>query len=96
MTVDLTAALAPSGPHHLALVFDSPPHEEGQLGRTSLARTFKPRFSYGWDWGVRFVPIGARGRLELAWGEAAVFKPDGVGGSTFVQRVLFSEWATLP
>lgn len=70
VTVDLTAVLAPSGPHHLALVFDSPPDEQGQLGRTSLARTFKPRFSYGWDWGVRFVPIGARGRLELAWGDA--------------------------
>jgi phosphohistidine phosphatase SixA len=33
---------------------------------------------------------------EIAWGEAAIYKPNGAGGSTFIQRVLWSEWATLP
>ena len=63
--LDLSPALASAGPHRLDLVFDQPPEEEAQLGHTSRARAFKPRFCYGWDWGVRLVPIGARGRLEL-------------------------------
>jgi hypothetical protein len=33
---------------------------------------------------------------QLAMGEALVYKPDGRGGSTLVQRVNVSEWATLP
>jgi phosphohistidine phosphatase SixA len=32
----------------------------------------------------------------LAWSEAAIFKPDGVGGSTLVARVLWNGWAALP
>ncbi len=32
----------------------------------------------------------------LVWGEAAIYKPNGAGGSTLIQRVLWSEWATLP
>lgn len=32
----------------------------------------------------------------LAWGEAAVFKPDGAGGAVLVDRVSWDEWATLP
>lgn len=32
----------------------------------------------------------------LAWGETAIFKPDGAGGSTFVARVLATDWPGLP
>ncbi|HYC55031.1 MAG TPA: hypothetical protein VEL28_08845 [Candidatus Binatia bacterium] len=33
---------------------------------------------------------------SLAWAEAAIFKPDGMGGTTFVARVLGNEWVGLP
>lgn len=32
---------------------------------------------------------------ELAWSEAAIFKPDGEGGSTLIDRLLWYEWPTL-
>ena len=32
----------------------------------------------------------------LAWGEAAIYKPDGAGGTSLVARVLWDQWATLP
>ncbi len=32
----------------------------------------------------------------LAPGEAAIYKPDGSGGATFVERVLADDWDTLP
>jgi phosphohistidine phosphatase SixA len=32
---------------------------------------------------------------SLAWAEAAIFKPDGIGGTTLVTRVLWSAWAGL-
>ncbi len=64
-SIDVTAALATPGPHELALVFAAPPEEHGQLGYTSQARAFKPRYDYGWDWCVRVVPIGAAGHLAV-------------------------------
>jgi len=33
---------------------------------------------------------------QLAWGEAAIFKPDGRGGADFVAQVTADAWATLP
>jgi len=33
---------------------------------------------------------------ELVWGEAAVFKPHGIGGSELVTRVLWDAWSALP
>lgn len=33
---------------------------------------------------------------SLAWAEAAVYRPDGVGGSVFVARVPVGDWMTLP
>jgi len=33
---------------------------------------------------------------QLAWGEAAIFKPDGKGGTIFIARVLASQWLTVP
>ncbi len=33
---------------------------------------------------------------NLAWGEAAIYKPDGMGGSTYIDRVLENGWLSLP
>jgi hypothetical protein len=33
---------------------------------------------------------------SLAWGEAAVFRPDGQGGVDFVARVPWNQWLALP
>ncbi len=32
----------------------------------------------------------------LAWAEAAIYKPDGKGGSTYITRVKWNEWNALP
>lgn len=67
------------GAHELALVFDLPPEGQGQLGFSSRAREMKPRYSYGWDWCVRVVPIGAHGSLQLVSRAGAQFDPPSVG-----------------
>jgi hypothetical protein len=33
---------------------------------------------------------------SLAWGEAAVFKPNPGGSATFITRVAWNQWAALP
>jgi phosphohistidine phosphatase SixA len=33
---------------------------------------------------------------SLAWGEAAIYKPDGQGGSIYITRVKWNEWNALP
>lgn len=33
---------------------------------------------------------------NLAWAEAAIFKPNGLGGATFIARVKANEWDALP
>lgn len=33
---------------------------------------------------------------SLAWAEAAIYKPNGMGGSTYITRVKWNEWAALP
>ncbi|MBK8256539.1 MAG: hypothetical protein IPK82_28200 [Polyangiaceae bacterium] len=33
---------------------------------------------------------------QLAWGETAIFKPDGAGSTTLVGRVLWDGWMNLP
>ena len=33
---------------------------------------------------------------SLAWSEAAIYKPDGMGGSTYITRVKWNEWDALP
>ncbi len=33
---------------------------------------------------------------ELAWGEAAIFKPQATGGATFIARLTWDQWAGLP
>jgi hypothetical protein len=41
-----------------------------------------------------FVPV-CPVLSDLAWGEAAIFKPDGVGGTELIARVLSDGWAGL-
>ena len=64
-SLDLGSCLRPAQSHILSVVFDTTPEEQGQAGFTSRSRHFKPRFSYGWDWCPRFVPIGIGGPLEI-------------------------------
>lgn len=33
---------------------------------------------------------------SLAWAEAAIYKPNGMGGSTYITRVKWNEWDALP
>jgi hypothetical protein len=41
-----------------------------------------------------FVNCPILGQLQMS--EAAIFKPDGQGGSTFITRVTWDQWASLP
>ena len=79
--IALGAALETAGRHELAIIFDLPPEGQGQLGYTSRAREQKPRYSFGWDWCVRMVPIGAAGRLVLAARDSATVRCLGVGAT---------------
>lgn len=63
--IDLTDALGDGLEHRLAIVFEEPPREQGQIGFTSKSRFFKPRYNYSWDWCPRLVPIGVWGQLRL-------------------------------
>ena len=74
--IDLTEALGDGGKHHLSIVFDIPPREQGQIGFTSQSRYFKPRYNYGWDWCPRFVPIGVAGGMRLLTGHDARLRVD--------------------
>ncbi|MBA3847310.1 MAG: hypothetical protein H0X45_11805 [Planctomycetes bacterium] len=69
---DLTPWLGDGKAHHLSLVFDAAPAEQGQIGFTSRSTLFKPRFSYGWDWCVRLAPAGVWDALSLVVGRHAV------------------------
>ena len=71
---DLSDALAEKKPHRIALVFDLPPEEQGQIGYTSASRFFKPRYNFSWDWAPRFVPIGISGPLRLSTGPEALMR----------------------
>ncbi len=42
----------------LAIVFECPPANLGQIGYTSKIKDWKPRFYYGWDWIPRIVQVG--------------------------------------
>ncbi|HTL27886.1 MAG TPA: hypothetical protein VL282_01635, partial [Tepidisphaeraceae bacterium] len=68
---DLGEALADGKPHRLAIMFDEPPREQGQLGFTSRSRFLKPRFNYSWDWTPRIVTVGVWDRLSLRVGAVA-------------------------
>lgn len=42
----------------LRIIMDTPPKWLGYTGFTSKFTEWKARFSYSWDWMVRFVPVG--------------------------------------
>ena len=65
---DLGDALSDGKAHRLGIVFHETPREQGQIGFSSRSRFFKPRFSYGWDWCPRFVPIGIWDDIRLVVG----------------------------
>lgn len=65
---DLAEALADGKPHRLAIIFDEPPREQGQLGFSSRSQYLKPRFNYSWDWTPRIVTVGIWDRLALRVG----------------------------
>jgi len=69
---DLSQQLADGKAHRLAIVFDIPPEEQGQVGRTSLSRHFKPRYNFSWDWCFRLVPVGIWDRIVLVGGPRPV------------------------
>lgn len=73
---DLSDYLADGEPHRLSVIFDLPPEEQGQIGRTSLSCHFKPRFSFSWDWCVRFVPVGIWDAIRLELGVASLCPMD--------------------
>ena len=57
--------------HHLRLIFDVPPAEDGQTGFASRSKYFKPRYSYSWDWCPRIVPMGIWDTIAIKTGLAA-------------------------
>jgi len=69
---DVSKQLADGKGHRLAIVFDLPPEEQGQVGRTSLSKYFKPRYNFSWDWCVRLVPVGIWDRIVLECGPRPV------------------------
>jgi hypothetical protein len=64
----LGEVLADGKQHRLAIMFDEPPREQGQLGFTSRTKHLKPRFNYSWDWTPRIVTVGVWDRLSLRIG----------------------------
>ena len=55
---DVTDALKYGGQNRLWVFIEKAPDEQHQIGYTSLVKTDKPRFAYGWDWSTRLVPLG--------------------------------------
>ncbi len=49
----------------LAIVIEPAPHEQPQVGRTSLVRTHKSRMTYWWDFCPRMVHVGVWDRVGL-------------------------------
>jgi beta-mannosidase len=89
---DLGGILNDGQAHRLSVVFDIPPEEQGQIGRTSLSRHFKPRFSFSWDWCVRFVPIGIWDSLFLECGSRPL---ELIAATTTTSRDLASGAVTV-
>ena len=70
--IDLGDALSDGKKHRLRIIFDQPPEEQGQIGFTSRSKYLKPRYSFSWDWCVRFVPTGIWDALSLVVGKPSV------------------------
>ncbi len=71
---DVTDLLSYDGPNVLAVVIAPAPHEQGQLGRTSLVRTHKTRMNYWWDFCPRIVHVGVWDEVYLEWTGAVSIK----------------------
>ena len=84
---DLTKHLSDAKPHQLSILFDLPPEEQGQAGRTTRSKFFKPRYSFSWDWTPRFVPIGIWDQL---WLEVGPPRPDVIKVLPFLDENLQS------
>jgi len=70
--IDLGDALSDGKKHRLRIIFDLPPEEQGQVGFTNRSKHLKPRYSFSWDWCVRFVPTGIWDSLSLVVGKPPV------------------------
>ncbi len=70
--IDLGETLSDGKSHRLRIIFDQPPEEQGQIGFTSRSEHLKPRYSFSWDWCVRFVPTGIWDSLSLFVGNPPV------------------------
>ncbi len=55
----------------LVVVIEPAPHEQPQIGKTSLVRTLKSRMTYWWDFCPRMVHLGIWENVELIITEAA-------------------------
>lgn len=55
---DVTDKLRYGEENLLAVVIESAPHEEPQVGRTSRVRTIKTRMNYWWDFCPRMIHLG--------------------------------------
>ncbi len=64
--VDISQAVRPDRENLLRIVFRQPPEIDGQYGYTSRVEDVKARFSYGWDWCPRAVPVGIWDDIFLA------------------------------
>jgi len=65
VVVDLTRFVRQGAENLLRIVFLQPPEVDGQYGYTSRAEARKARFSYGWDWCPRNVPVGVWDDVSL-------------------------------
>ncbi len=62
---DVTDILNYEDENRVVVILDPAPAEIGQIGRTSLVRTYKTRMSYGWDFAVRLIPLGLWDDVKL-------------------------------
>lgn len=93
---DVTRRLRYDRPNVLLVVVEHAPRVDdvqGQIGWTSRARTWKPRFAYNWDWCTRLVTLGIWQSVKLvategAWIDDVCVRPviDG-GAASFDVRV---------
>lgn len=73
---DLTSLMREKN-NKLRIIMDTPPKWLGYTGFTSKFVEWKARFSYSWDWMVRFVPIGI-------WDDIYIHVSDGIEICDFV------------
>ncbi|NLX05808.1 MAG: hypothetical protein GXY33_11765 [Phycisphaerae bacterium] len=99
---DITDRVKFGGRNMLVVTVQHAPDEQCQWGRTSLVRTLKARFAYGWDWCTRLVPLGIWKDVWLVFRGAAhvadVFARPVVdpAGPTASVEVEVTVWAERP